>query len=212
MKQLLKVGLFSCLALLTGCVSQQYPRNQAEIKKTTPAVPSVSAPKQEQGERIPIFFLDASRTKQAAAELVLAVSWTFSGTSGGFTEPSDYSKIIGTSGIANQVSGPVALSFSTLYKKTSDPLRVYFNVGEGELHLWWSANANVATINPASLVNLSPAWLAASKELPATTEHPEGGISISSPTQNGQPLVFFMEFTKVETLFPGPKLKAMGIL
>jgi tetratricopeptide (TPR) repeat protein len=165
---------------------------------------------QAQSERIPIVILGASSTKQAEGTLVLAVSWIFSGREGGVTVPDASSAIIGISGIAGTASGPVALSFSMLCKKADNPSRVYFKAGEGNLQLWWSGDANPATPDKTSLIQLSSAWLAASTELPATSDHPAGGILIPSHLPNGEPLVFYLEFTDARTLVPGPRIKGMG--
>jgi hypothetical protein len=171
-----------------------------------------------------VFFRDPSNAKQAGATLVLAVSWTFVGTEGGVTQPSadvvdpatgsvlehGFSSIIGPSGLAGTFSGPVALPFSTIYKKKDAPLRVYFKTGAGDLQLWWSREAQPVVVDQAKLIQLSPAWLAAAKELPPTPDHPAGGLSLSSHTPNGQPLVFFLEFTETQTLVPSPQIKGMG--
>ncbi len=149
------------------------------------------------GQHFPIIIRAASSAKQATATLVLNVSWMFSGnerSNGGvFAPDASLSKITDTSGLAATVSAPVALSFSGLYKTPDDPFRVYFTAGAGDLQLWWS-DAKPATSDNTAL-QLSPRWLAASKEVPATVEHPAGGISISSHTPSGEPLAFFIEFT-----------------
>jgi tetratricopeptide (TPR) repeat protein len=160
------------------------------------------------GQRVPILF--RSGTKQAEAALVLAASWTFEGREGGFVTPSSsYLALTGDSGITNTTFGPVALKFSSIYKK-DEPYRVYFGVGGGDLQIWWSGDAKSAIPDKDYLVQLSPAWLAASKELEATSDHPAGGISISSHRPNGQPLVFFVEFARIKTLMPAPNLESVG--
>jgi hypothetical protein len=177
------------------------------------------------GKRIRVLFRDASKGEQAEAALVLAVSWTFAGREGGITQPSadvvdpatgkvveqGYSSIAGSSGIADTVCGPVVLSFSTLYKKKDDALRVYFKTGEGTLQLWWSGDAKPASLDQGSVIQLSPSWLAGARELPPTSDHPAGGVSISSRTPDGQPRVFFVEFTSTGTLMPGPKINGVGV-
>jgi hypothetical protein len=44
----------------------------------------------------------------------------------------------------------------------------------------------------------------------ATADHPAGGIKISSPARNGQPLAFFLDFTETKSLMRGPSVKGMG--
>jgi tetratricopeptide (TPR) repeat protein len=183
-----------------------------------------TGPPSENEQRIPLQVRAASNTNQAEASLVLAVSWSFRGQEGGTTQPSadvidpvtgnvlahGFSTFTGTSGIAGTASGPVALPFSAIYMKQDNPRRVYFKIEAGDLQLWWLAGAKSATFDQGNLIQLSPGWLAASRKLSPTPEHPAGGISISSRTPNGRPLVFFVEFTEVKTLVPGPTIRRMG--
>jgi tetratricopeptide (TPR) repeat protein len=159
--------------------------------------------------RIRLLVRGAAGAKLADAFLVLDVSWSFSGREGGIVEPNaELSMIIGASGIADTASGPIQLPFSTLYKKASEPLRIYFKVAKGDLDLWRSADAAPAT-GERYQIQLSPAWLAASTELPAMPDHPAGGVSVSSHPTSGEPLEFFIDFAGGADL--KPPIKGMGI-
>ena len=181
-----------------------------------------------QGQVIPVVVRGTSDAKQAEAVLILAVSWIFAGKQASVTEPSadivdpadgrvverGFSKLAGTSGIGGSTSGvsrPAAtLLFSTIYKKKDETLRVYFKADRGNLELWWSNNVKPAA-DQSNLIQLNPASLAGATELPPTPDHPTGGLSIPSHTPDGRLLVFYIEFTEVRTLAPGPKIRSMGI-
>jgi hypothetical protein len=212
MKRIPIVLLTIGLAFLTSCVS---PQSNQSTRPTTDAQSSGASTEQQQpeGQRIQILIGGTSDTQKAVATLVLAVSWTFSGgqNAGGgqFMPDAGYSKIIGPSGIAGTTSGPISLPFSTIFTDKDHPNRFYFTLGEGDLEIWWSDGAKAAVPGQNTFVYLSPTWLAASKELPATPEHPTGGISISSQKSNGHPLLFYIDFTGVGN-FSGPTINEMG--
>jgi hypothetical protein len=198
-------GKLVAFQLLTGPVPS--PSAVARARSESPAGGQATG---SSGNHFRISFRQASGAKQASAYLTLAVSWTFAGRESGFTEPDvTYSKLIGPSGLATTAVGGVALPFATLLKEADSPLRVYFRLGIGQLQLWWSGEIPDAP-PPVAVIQLSPAWIAASKELAPNSEHPGGGISISSPGSDAQALVFFVDFTEVKTLFPGPTINRMG--
>jgi hypothetical protein len=196
----------------------------AQVTPKPPPTAAAKKPPAAPRQGIPIIIRGAAEAKQVEAALVLAISLTFGGTQGGITQPSvdvidpatgnviepGFSKLTGVSGIAATASGPVTLPFLAMYRKKSEPLRVYFKLGKGDLQLWWPAQAKPATKNQNNLVQLSDAWLASSTEQPPSPDHPAGGLSISAPKPNGPPLAFYLEFTEVKTLMPGPSVKAMG--
>jgi hypothetical protein len=219
MKGLTRVLLAVSLICLSGAWNvwaqvAPKPRPESAVKK----------PPEAPRHGIPIMVRGATEAKQVEASLVLAISLTFGGTQGGITQPSvdvidpatgnvieqGFSKLTGVSGMAATASGPVTLPFSSMYRKKGEPLRVYFKLGKGDLQLWWPAQPKPATKNQNTLVQLSDAWLASSTEQAPTPDHPAGGLMISAPKPNGPPLAFYLDFTEVKTLMPGPSVKAMG--
>jgi hypothetical protein len=219
MKHLSRILLAASLICFSGVLN-----SWGQIATKPQPAPAAKKPPEAPRQGIPIVIRGVTEAKQVEAALVLAISLTFGGAQGGITQPSvdvidpatgnviehGFSKLTGVSGIAATASGPVTLPFSAMYRKKGEPLRVYFKLGKGDLQLWWPAQPKPATKNQNTLVQLSNAWLASSTEQAPTPDHPAGGVAISAPKPDGPPLAFYLDFTEVKTLMPGPSVKAMG--
>lgn len=207
---LLLMVLSSFLIDAAGCKNTNVP-NQTQTSQPT-AETSPSTPNQAKGQQIPILVCRGPGMQQGPATLMLAVSWAFVGNGdvqgGRFLPDPELSQFVGPSGIAESSANEPALSFSRIFKDGRYPDHFCFEIGAGDLEIWWSASANSGIEGTPIL--LSPAWLAASKELPATPEHPSGGISISSQTPDGKPLIFFLDFNPAVN--PHVSISGMGTM
>lgn len=103
-----------------------------------------------------------------------------------------YSGQVGSAGFAEEGSDTVALPFVSMYRESGDPHRVHFRLGKGELKLWWSDSAASSDALDRTVI-LMDSWLDAATDLPASTDHPQGGISLLSPPPDGGELVFALK-------------------
>lgn len=159
-------------------------------------------------QKVQIYLIDPTSGKQAETTLVLDVSWMFQGNNGPFfldanvVDPASgnvvspgLTKLLGDSGIAETQKGDVKLLFSNVYKISDHANRAYFKTGKADIKLWWSKiGAKSGQTSPLEVV-LSPAWLASAKRILPTKQHPDGGISISTPTPPSQSLLFYVQFS-----------------